>query len=99
MIARVVLSLVFAAVAVTGATTDTALPAQFRFISRDTTLQQVVDRIGPYTRVRGSGIQAFEYDLSDGSAVLLFPEHPFQMHCKIRKVQFYPKKEQIDIFP
>jgi hypothetical protein len=100
MIVRIVaVTLMVAAVALAGLAADHALPPQFRFISRETTLQQVVDRVGAYTRVRGSGIQAFEFDLKDGSAVLVFPEYPFQLHCKIRSVQFYPKKEQIDIFP
>ena len=100
MIARVLaISLIAAVAAHGGSMTRNELPNQFRFISHKTTLRQVIDRLGPYTRVRGSGVQAFEYDLPDGSAVLIFPEHPFQPSNKIRDVQFYPKKEQISIYP
>jgi hypothetical protein len=47
--------------------------AQFAFITTNTTLQDVIDRLGKYDRVRGSGILWYEYDLPDGSAVLITP--------------------------
>ena len=37
------------------------LPQEFRFITRDTTIQQVVDTVGPYTRVTEAGL--IRYDL------------------------------------
>ena len=85
-----------AVVTLGGAATNDDLPPQFRFISRVTTLQEVVDHLGPYSQVRGSRVQAFEFDLPDGSAVLVFPDHPYAPYSRIIKVQFYPKKEQID---
>jgi hypothetical protein len=36
------------------------LPAKFRFITSKTTLQQVIDKVGPYTRVRGSGMLYYD---------------------------------------
>jgi hypothetical protein len=76
------------------------LPEQFRFVSRDTTVQQLVERIGPYSRVRGDdNLKAFQYDLPSGSAILIFPEWPFGDRSRIRGVQFYPNRDTIRLFP
>ena len=46
--------------------------SQFSFITTNTTLQDVVNRVGKYDRISGSGIQMFEYDLDDGSKIVLY---------------------------
>jgi uncharacterized membrane protein YbaN (DUF454 family) len=67
-----------------------ALPAEFRFITRDTTLQEVTRRLGQGNRVvRSDNIQAMQYDLSNGAAILVFPEPPFDSASTIRCVRLY----------
>jgi len=46
----------------------------FAFITSSTTLGDVTRRMGTYDRVSGSGIQMFEYDLADGSKIVLWPD-------------------------
>ncbi len=75
------------------------LPEQFSFITSDTTLQQVVDRVGNYSRVRGSGVQYFEFDLGNGSAVLVGPEWPFEPVSKVRNATFYKDARKITLAP
>ena len=48
--------------------------ADFTQLPRNLTLEQVIDRVGIFDRVRGSGIWYFEYDFPDGSAVLVCPD-------------------------
>jgi hypothetical protein len=69
------------------------------FITTRTTLQQVVDGLGKYSRVRGSGIIYYEYDLPDGSAVLIGPEWPFDAKSMVQNVTFFPKESEIDLAP
>ena len=63
------------------------------------TLQQVVDRVGRYDRVRGSGIQYYEWDLADGSAALISVEHPFQLSNRVQGIAFFRTPEEIHLFP
>jgi len=63
------------------------------------TLQQVIDRFGMYDRERGSGILYFEYDLSNGTTVLLSPEWPFQPNNRIQAMTFYSNTNVIKIAP
>jgi len=87
------------AISVTVSWPTNDLPAQFMFITPNTTLQQVIDRVGKYDRVRGSGISFYEYDLSDGSAVLIRPEWPFEPTNKIRGVTFFRSTNEITLHP
>ncbi|SRR6266498_3062090 len=74
----------------------TALPPTFRFITHDTTLQEVIDRLGPASRVielawrhRDRDIEHFkahEYDLPYKAAVIIMPHRPFEPDDKIRAV-------------
>ncbi len=82
-----------------GVHTTNSIPTQFAFITTNTTLQQVIDRVGKYDRVRGSGISYYEYDLPDGSAVLISPEWPFQPTNRIRGVSFYRSTNEITLYP
>jgi hypothetical protein len=74
-------------------------PPQFRFITGNTTVRDVVDKLGTYDKVRGSGMTYYEYDLPDGSAVLIEPEWPFGRESRIRSVDFYRRAGDIDIYP
>jgi hypothetical protein len=75
------------------------VPTKFRFITKDTTLQQVVDRVGRWDRVRGSGVLYYEFDLPDGGAVLVHPEWPFRLENKIQSVTAYRSTNEIALAP
>ena len=81
---------------------DSARPTskgQFSFITTNTTLQEVVKRVGQFDRIRGSGISYYEYDLSGGSAVLINLEWPFQLTNKIHGIKFYQSTNDIGLSP
>jgi len=75
------------------------MPAKFRFITSKTTLQQVIDKVGPYSRVRGSGMLYYQWDLADGSAVLVLPEWPFEPKNRIRHVEYFRNAKDISLHP
>jgi len=74
----------------------TVLPSTFRFITHDTTLQEVIDRLGPASRVfelalrhrdgDAEHFKAHEYDLPYNAAVIIMPQRPFEPEDKIRAV-------------
>jgi hypothetical protein len=75
------------------------LPEEFRFINHETTVQQIVEKIGTYKRIRGDGeIRALEYHLPYGSAVLVFPELPIGSRSRVRAVKFYLDHNEIPLF-
>ena len=75
------------------------IPAQFRFITKKTTLADVTRKVGHWNRVRGSGRLHYEYDLADGSAVLVGPEWPFGLGSRIRSVMAYRSTNDITLAP
>ena len=72
------------------------LPQEFRFITRESTVQEVVDVVGPYTRVTQTGL--VRYDLPSGGALFLFPEPPFSPASRIRGVQLYRTEDAVPVF-
>ena len=81
-----------------------ALPPTFRFITHDMTLQQVIDRLGPASRVVELALRhrdgdtehfkAHEYDLPYNAAVVVMLQRPFEAEDKIRAV--YMRKAPAD---
>jgi hypothetical protein len=76
---------------------DTAeLPSDFRFISHDTTLAEIVQNLGPASRIvelplphRDGDVEHFmahEYDLPYDAAVIIMPQRPFGPEDTIRAV-------------
>jgi hypothetical protein len=75
---------------------STALPPTFRFITHETTLKEVTDRLGPASRVVELSLRhsdgdtehfkAHEYDLPYNAAVLVMPQRPFEPEDKVRAV-------------
>ena len=63
------------------------LPQEFRFITHDSALSDVIERLGPCTRSARN--DTLRYDLPSGGAVLIFPESPDANDSKIRGIQFY----------
>jgi hypothetical protein len=72
------------------------LPQEFRFITHDTTVQEVIDSIGPYTRVTETGL--VRYDLPSGGALFLFPDPPFSPTSRIRGIQLYRTEDAVPVF-
>jgi hypothetical protein len=72
------------------------LPPEFRFITGESTVQEVVDTVGPYTRVTETGL--VRYDLPSGGALFLFPESPFSPASLIRGVQLYRTEDAVPVF-
>ena len=73
------------------------LPLEFRFISDDTTVQDVVAKTGPYSRTSETenGL-CYEWDMPYHSAVLIFPERPCNPESKIRVIYFRKPREDDD---
>jgi hypothetical protein len=71
------------------------VPAQFRFITFDTSLEDVVRRVGQWNRIRGTNVLYYQWNLPDGSAVLVGPEPPFQLQSRIRGVTAYRSTNDI----
>ena len=93
---------------------DTAkLPAEFQSITRNKTLQQVLEQFGPPSRktklvARNAGVAdskaqlihfvAYEYDLPYEAAVIVMPELPCEPQSKIRAVYFHPRSNEDEFF-
>jgi hypothetical protein len=73
------------------------LPQEFRFITHDTTLAQLNDRLGPSKPVGSDAI--IRYDLPSGGAICVFLQLPFSSNSKVRGVQFYPQESLVPVFP
>src|SRR6266496_6141889 len=75
---------------------SSGLPPTFRFITHDTTVREVIDRLGPASRVielalrhrdgDAEHFKAHEYDLPYNDAVIVMPQRPFEPEDKIRAV-------------
>ena len=69
-------------------------------ITTNMTLQQVIDRVGMYDRVRGSGISYYEYAFAGGSAVLVCPD--LSLAAKTNPsitITFYRSTNEIPLSP
>lgn len=76
------------------------LPREYRFITDQTMLGRITEVLGPCTCVRGNDrIQALQYNLPNGSAVLIFPEWPFKRDSRILGVHMYDSDKAIPLFP
>ncbi|HSH38205.1 MAG TPA: hypothetical protein VK993_05415 [Chthoniobacterales bacterium] len=84
------------------------LPADFRFITAETTLQTVLEQAGPASRRRKLPlnpdavvaaaceqnasepltVEAFEYDVPDGAAVIVLPNYPTDPESRIRAIVY-----------
>lgn len=75
---------------------NSELPFDFRFITHDTTLAEVTEKLGPASRVlqlalphRGGDTEHFmahQYNLPYEAAVFVMPQRPFEPDDKIRAI-------------
>lgn len=76
------------------------LPIEFRFIRRSTRLMEVIEKVGPYSKVRGSGeIKAMQFDLPSGGSILIFPAFPFAPSSAVRGILFVANHDDVGLFP
>jgi hypothetical protein len=63
------------------------LPAEFRFITRGMTVEDVVARTGAYTRITQSGLVL--YDLPDGGALFLHTDGAGEAMSRVTGIQLW----------
>lgn len=74
--------------------------AEFHLLTTNMTLRQIIDRVGIYDRVRGSGIVDYEYDFPDGSAVLVCPDLSSAAKANPTvSITFYHSTNDIHLYP
>jgi hypothetical protein len=85
---------------------QTPLPPQFAFIETNLdsiTLEEVTNRIGPFSRVGHLGpdspVLAYEFDLPDHSALLVILDRPFQARNRVHRAQFFLSTNDFRLFP
>jgi hypothetical protein len=85
------------------------LPPDFRSLSHDTTLQQVIDEFGPPSRTfellapggsrdGGTKFVAYEYELPYEAAVVVMPEPPGDPNSKIQAVHYRRRADDDEFF-
>ena len=72
------------------------LPLEFRFITRETTLQELERRVGPSRPVADTG--AVRYDLGSGGALFIHLDPPSTPDSRVRGVQVYRSEESVPVF-
>ena len=72
------------------------LPLEFRFITRDTTLEDVERSIGPSSPVADTGV--VRYDLGSGGALFIHFDPPATPDSKVRGIQLYRSQDSVPVF-
>jgi hypothetical protein len=82
------------------------LPPGFAFIRTNLdimTLEEVTNKVGSYSRVGhlspDDEALAYEFDLKDGSAVLLIPERPYQSRNRVHTVRYFLSTNEFRLYP
>ena len=90
----------------TSALHEATLPPQFAFIQTNLdviTLEEVTNKIGPYSRVghlsRDSPELTYEFDLPDHAALLVSLERPFDSRNRVHRVRFLLSTNDFHLFP
>jgi len=85
---------------------EAPLPPQYRFIQTNLdsiTLEEVTNRIGPYTRVGhlspDSSELAYEFDTPDHAALLVMLERPFDSRNRVHRVQYLVNTNDFHLLP
>ncbi len=72
------------------------LPLEFRFITHETTLQELERRIGPCRTVADTG--AVRYDLGSGGALFIHLDPPKTPDSRVCGIQIYRSAEFVPVF-
>ncbi len=73
------------------------LPLEFRFITPETTLQELERRVGPYSPVADT--DTVRYDLGSGGALFIYLDSPPTSDSTVRGIQLYRSQEGVPVFP
>ena len=91
---------------ITGASHQAPLPPQYTFIETNLdsiTLEEVTNRIGPYTRVGhlspDSPELTYEFDLPDHAALLVSLERQFDSRNRVHRVRYFLNTNDFHLFP
>jgi hypothetical protein len=89
-----------------GISGEAPLPPQYAFIQTNLdsiTLQEVTNRIGPYTRVGHLSPDdpelTFEFDMPDHSALLVMLERPFDSRNRVHRVRHLVNTNDFRLYP
>ncbi len=74
----------------------TELPLEFRFVTHETSLQELERRLGAPIPVADTG--SVRYDLPSGGALFIHFDAPTTPDSKVRGIQLYPSKECVPVF-
>ena len=82
------------------------MPAQYRFIQTNLdsiSLEEVTNRIGPYTRVGhlspDSPELTYEFDMPDHSALLVMMERPFDSRNRVHRARYLANTNDFRLYP
>jgi hypothetical protein len=85
---------------------EAPLPPQFAFIQTNLnsiTLEEVTNRIGPYSRVGhlspDSPETAYEFDLPDHATILVMLWGPYQARNRVYRVRFFRSTNDFHLYP
>ena len=89
-----------------GVSHEAPLPQQYAFIQTNLdsiTLEEVTNRIGPYTRVGhlspDSPELTYEFDLPDHAALLVSLERQFDSRNRVHRVRYFLNTNDFHLFP
>lgn len=85
---------------------EAPVPAQFAFIQTNLdviTLEEVTNKIGPYSHVGhlspDSSELTYEFDLPDHAALLVSLQRPFDSRNRVHRVRFFPSTNDFHLVP
>jgi hypothetical protein len=73
------------------------LPLEFRFITHDTLMQHVLDKLGPSSTRPPIPHGALRYDWPDGRIIFVHPESSASRSRRVRAIQVYDEPSDIPI--
>ena len=89
-----------------GESHEANLPPQYAFIETNldtVTLEEVTNRIGPYSKVGhlspDSPELTYEFDLPDHSALLVILERPFDARNRVHRARHIPNTNDFHLYP
>ena len=73
------------------------LPLECRFVTHDTLLREVIDKLGPPSVRRPIPHGAIRYDWPDGRIMFLYAEYPESRGGRVSAIQIYDELADIPI--
>jgi hypothetical protein len=77
--------------------TPQRLPLEFRFITHDTTIEELVQKFGPGTIGGVNPQDVVRYDSPDGRIILVYPEFPATRSGRVRAIQLFDHESDLPL--